>query len=865
MRITLREAAELESAQVYGRLGSSPLGLDPQEAHRRLAEYGPNSLGRGSVRASAILWRQLRNPLLLLLIATAITSSFLGEQTDAYIIIAIISLSVGLGFFNEYRSERAMADLHQRVHHRALAIRAGHAVEFDVADLVPGDLVLLGVGDIVPADVRLVKTTGFACDESVLTGESSPAEKNAAALQRADPLIAAPCLAFMGTTAASGSATGIVVSTGTATQFGAIAAHLAQRLPETQFQSGLRHFSALLVSVTAVLTVSVFVVNAALHHPFFDSLLFALAIAVGLTPQLLPAIVTVSLATGAERLAKRRVIVKRLVSIEDLGNVDILFTDKTGTLTEGRMTFREALGPLGDSQAQPFKLGLLCNDAGISDGSIVGGTALDRALYAYALEHKESANGYSIIAKAPFDYDRKMMSVLVRESSGPALLITKGAPENVLARCAEVNPRARAVLQQLFASGSRVIAVASRPVDNASTDLLDEHGLELRGFLVFSDPVKAGAAESLARLRRLGIDVRVITGDNEQVAAKVCGDLGISSEGILTGLQIEALSDADLKEALPRTTIFARVAPEQKSRIIRLQRERGNDVGFLGDGVNDAVALHNADVGISVDSAADVAKDAADIVLLDKDLGILADGVVEGRRIFSNTIKYILAGTSSNFGNMFSAAGASLFLPFLPMTAPQLLLNNLLYDTGEMTIPTDNVDEELLHRPAHWDVAFIRRFMLVFGPVSSIFDYATFFVMLWIFHAHAHLFRAGWFVESLATQALVIFVIRTRRVPFFRSKPSLPLTCTTLLCVLAGAAIPFTPLGALVGLQPVPAKFFVILIAMIVAYLALVEGIKGLFFRKRPTTPSAGEVKRRRRVGRIAARWTSWAPHQHRA
>lgn len=855
--ITLHDAAALDPAEVFRRLGSSARGLDIEEARARLKAFGPNTLGRRRISAAAVLWRQLRNPLLLLLIATAITSSFLGEHTDAYIIIAIVSLSVGLGFINEYRSERAMADLHNRVRHRALAIRGGRAAEVDVADLVPGDVVQLGVGDIVPADLRLIETTGFSCDESVLTGEALPAEKNARPWPGLAPLVSAPCLAFMGTTVASGTAVGVAICTGMATEFGAIAARLAQRPPETQFQSGLRHFSGLLVSVTAVLTISVFAVNTALHHPLFESLLFALAIAVGLTPQLLPAIVTVSLATGAERLAKRRVIVKRLVSIEDLGNVDVLFTDKTGTLTEDTMAFSAALDPLGNAAEEPLTLGLICNDAAATDGSVAGGTALDRALRTHQLQQNVQPPSFTELSKAPFDYDRKMMSVLVRRDSGPPLLITKGAPESVLSRCRDVKPDAKTVLQRLFASGARVMAVASRSgVQGPCIDARDEHDLELQGFLTFADPVKASAAESIRRLQRLGVDVRIITGDNEQVAAKVCRDLAIPVGRILNGAQIDVLSDADLKEALPQTTIFARVTPEQKSRIIRLQRARGNDVGFLGDGVNDAVALHNADVGISVDSGADVAKDAADIVLLDKDLAILADGVVEGRRIFSNTIKYILAGTSSNFGNMFSAAGASLFLPFLPMTAPQLLLNNLLYDASEMTIPTDNVDEELLHRPAHWDVSFIRRFMLFFGPVSSVFDYATFFVMLLYFHARAPLFRTGWFVESLATQALVIFVIRTRRIPFFRSTPSMPLAATTLLCVLVGAVLPFTPLGTLVGLQPLPAAFFAILAGMIAVYIVLVEGMKRLFFRARPAPPPAGEMKHRRRVRRIAARWT---------
>ncbi len=856
-QMTLREAAAAPCSVVFGALNSSASGLSALEAGRRKAAVGPNSFGERRVRMAAVLGRQLRNPLLILLIVTALASLALGQHADAYIIIGIIALSVGLGFFNEYRSELAMADLARRVHHRTLVFRDGNAASIDVIDLVPGDVVRITVGDIVPADLRLCEVNDLQCDQAVLTGESLPAEKSAEPDDARTPLTEALSCAFMGTTVRSGTATGVVVATGRLTLFGAIAARLAEHPPETAFQLGLHRFSGLLVRVTVMLTVSIFVINAALHHPLLESLLFALAIAIGLTPQLLPAIVTLSLATGADRLAKRSVIVKRLVSIEDLGNIDVLFTDKTGTLTQGAIAFRAAIDCDGRPSEDVLRLGLACTDVILGKEGVAGGSALDVALCEGSPTFDPRGSGFERLAEAPFDYERKRTSVLLRDSAGKKVLVTKGAPESVISQCVATPEPARAVLDELFAAGERVLAIATRDnFEGGGVRAQDEHDLQLRGFLAFADPVKSDAAESLARLRRLGIEVRIVSGDNERVAAKVCESLGLEVDGILNGAAIDALSEPELEAALPATTIFARVTPDQKSRIITAQRRLGKDVGFLGDGVNDAVALHYADVGISVDSGTDVAKDAADIVLLDKDLGILADGVVEGRRIFANTIKYVLMGTSSNFGNMFSAAGASLFLSFLPMTAPQILLNNLLYDVSEMTIPTDNVDEELLRKPTHWDIGFVRRFMLVFGPISSVFDFITFGVMLFVFHAHAALFQSGWFVESLLTQTLIVFAIRTRRIPFFRSRPSAALASTSIGVVVAGLVLPFTPLAKLFGFVPLPTGFLALLCAMIVVYLGLVEIGKWFFFHPPKRLEPTPEVQKRRlRLGRLASRW----------
>jgi P-type Mg2+ transporter len=867
-RLDAALAATLPADEVMGRLGSGASGLAGPEAARRLARVGPNALRSHGARTLSVLIRQLRNPLLLLLLAVALVSAFVGESTDAVLIFLISGLTIGLGFLNEYRSERAVEELHSRLRHTTVARRDGQEVSVDVTELVPGDVVRLGVGDVVPADVRLLEANDLECDEAVLTGESLPAEKRTEPVGAPESPLALPPCALMGTVVRSGAGLGVVVGTGARTAFGEIAMRLGERQPKTAFQVGLRAFSLLLVRVTAALALSILVINLALGRSVLDSLLFSLAIAVGLTPQLLPAIVTVSLSTGARRLARRSVIVKRLVAIEDLGNIEVLFTDKTGTLTDGRIGFAAALDPAGDASEAVLRWGLLCNDAVLEEGRVIAGNPLDRALWETPAARAVDVASPRRLAARPFDYERRLASVLVAERDGARTVIVKGAPEVVLARCRGTSGRARAVLDEQFAAGSRVVAVATRSGDGRtglSPD--DERDLDLAGFLTFVDPPKPEAADALARLRALDIEVKVITGDNDRVAAKVCEDLGLGVRGALTGAQLDAMDDAALAAALPETTIFARVTPEQKSRVIRAQRALGVTVGFMGDGVNDAVALHDADVGISVESATDVAKDAADIVLLDRDLHILAGGVAEGRRIFANTMKYVLMGTSSNFGNMFSAGAASLFLDFLPMLPTQILLNNLLYDASEMTIPTDRVDEEQLRRPAHWDTAMIRRFMLFFGPISSLFDFATFAILLGAFDAGPTLFRSAWFVESLTTQSLAIFAIRTRRVPFVRSRPSVPLAATTIACVAIGFALPFSPFADALGFTALPAGLVGAVVALVPAYLLLLELGKGRFYRREALArPVAGaRPGRRRRLHRRASRWSvPGRPRTHR-
>ena len=855
--VGISRAATRSGADVVVELGTSARqGLTPDDVLRRQAEFGPNAVATHHARLLTVLANQLRSPLLGLLVIAALASYLVGERGSAVIIGVIVVLSVSLGFVNEYRAERAAEGLHSAIHHEVVVIRGGHPASVDVTSLVPGDLIELRLGGIVPADIRLLEATGLECDESALTGESAPAEKGTDPVGPGAALADLTGCALMGTVVHAGSGRGVVVSIGTHTEFGAITAGLSTHQLDTDFQVGLRRFSLLLVYVAGALTASIFVINVVLAKPILDALLFSLAIAVGITPQLLPAVVSTSLAAGSRRMRGRKVLIKRLVCIEDLGNVDVLFTDKTGTLTEGRTAFMRAVPTDDHDVEEVLRWSLLGTDAMAWDGG-GGVNPLDRALCESpaAAVHRDALAAWTQVAQLPFDHDRRLASVLVRDGAGISTLVTKGAPEAVLERCVEVPAVARAALAAEFAAGNRVVAVATRPAPgHRPVTTEDERDLQLVGLLVFLDPPKPDAAAALRRLADLGITVKVITGDNAVVAAKVCRDLGLGAglglvepgnldqgsdamSGVLTGPDLDGLDDAELPAAIAATTVFARVSPEQKARVVRAQRGQGSGVAFLGDGVNDALALHAADIGISVDSATDVAKDAADAILLEKDLGVLADGVVEGRVIFANTMKYVLMGTSSNFGNMFSAAGASLFLPFLPMLPSQILLNNLLYDMSQLAISTDNVDEEQLRRPSGWDIAFIRRFMLFFGPLSSAFDFLTFGVMIWVFHAGAEQFHSGWFVESLATQTLVIFAIRTRRVPFFRSYPSLPLTLAALSVVIVGALLPASPLARTLGFEPLPTAYFAALAAMVLGYLVLIELAKRVFYRSaRPPT-----------------------------
>ncbi|MEY4313343.1 MAG: hypothetical protein RLZZ319_852, partial [Actinomycetota bacterium] len=741
--------------------------------------------------------------------------------------------------------------LHSRVEHRVTVHRDGQLVSMSVVDLVVGDVVDLSLGTVVPADIRLIRATELECDESIISGESMPVAKEVGDGDAG--------IAQMGTIVSSGSGTGEVIATARDTEFGRIALRLGERQPDTDFQIGLRRFSVLLLWVSLTLTTLIFAVNTILGRPLIESILFSLAIAIGMTPQLLPAVVSTSLAMGSRRMAKAGVLVKRLIGIEDLGDIDILLTDKTGTLTSGSVAFLRAVDAPGRDATL---VGLFATETELSRAATdaLGLNTLDAALWTQSGSHRVALDAATVVDRIPFSHQSRLAAALVRRGD-TAIIAVKGSAEDLESRCTTIPAEIRTALAEEYARGSRVVLVASAPAGAATSLSLDAvTGLTVEGLLVFSDAVKESARDSLVRLRDLGISVKIATGDNLVVATSVCSALGLDVSHTLTGAEIDALDDAALRERARDVTVFARVSPEHKARIIESLRGDGSAVGFLGDGVNDAIALHVADVGISVDTATDVAKDAADIVLLDKDLGILADGVLHGRRVFNNTMKYVFMGTSGDFGNMFSAAFGSLTLNFLPMTPSQVLLNDVLYDSSQLAIPYDRVDPEAVTRPSHWDIRMIRRFMLTFGPISSIFDFATFALMMLVFHAGEAEFQSGWFVESLATETLIVFVVRTRRVPFLRSRPSAGLIASVVAVVALGCWIPYSPLATVLGFTALPAPFFLALIGMIFLYLVLVEIAKHFFFRAThmaPPAPSRSHRPRAHRIGRRASRFST--------
>ena len=837
-----------DPAEVYAALGTSEKGLSSEEAARRLAVRGRNELPREEPGWPKILLGQFDNPMSIILVAVAVISGFLGQPLQAEVILVVVVLSGLFGFYNEYRASRMVQDLESSVSIKALVTRDGRPTEVDSRLLVPGDLVTLYIGDIVTADMRIVDSKELQINESVLTGESFPVDKNAGKLSipPSSPSDSSNLL-FMGTNVVRGTARGVVTLTGKSTEYGTISKTLARAHPETEYQRGTKKYGNLLLSFTFVLTIVIFGLNAAVGHSLINSLLFALAIAIGIVPELMPAVVTITLSTGAHRMAEERVLVKRLASMENLGNVDLLCTDKTGTLTEGRIVLKSCVDP--DStpdDAKLIPLSLACNTAVVGD--TVTGNPMDAAIWDYAKQNglQEAVKGYTKLNEIPFDYQRRMMSVIEKEESGKLILIAKGAPESVLQRCSYVEWKGQteqitpelvdslnAVFEENSQQGFRLLAVACKDLTEAKSTytLNDESDLTLAGFLVYTDPPKKDVDQALKKLESLGVRIKILTGDNELVARKMCDEVGLPVKKVVTGEEFAKQSWPEVKSAVGDATIFARVTPDQKLGIIKALKEDGHVVGYMGDGVNDAPALYEADVGISVDSAVDVSKDAADVVLLTKDLGILANGIEEGRRTFGNTMKYVLMGTSSNFGNMFSASVASVFLPFLPMLPMQILFLNLLYNFANLTLPTDTVDEEYTKWPRRWDVGYIRNFTLFFGPFSSVYDFLTFGIMLFIFGASASVFQTAWFVESFWTQTLIIFVIRTRRIPFTSSHPGKWLTILTLGSVAFGTIFPFTPLGALMGFTPLPPIFWVLNVLMTGTYLLLVDAGKVFFYK----------------------------------
>jgi P-type Mg2+ transporter len=833
-------------------------GLPSVEATSRLRADGPNAIEeRGSRSPARILAGQFASPLVVLLVIASIASIVVGDRVDAGIILVIVVLSAVLGFVQEARSEQAVAALRARLAPQATAIRDGHQQVVPARSLVRGDVVVLDAGDVIPADARLLEANHLYVDESAMTGESAPALKavkdgdlDAAAETDRDAFV------FYGTGVVSGSATAEVTATGSRTAYGLIARRVIERAASNDFERGIREFGLLVARVILILVVGVFAIDVALHKPFVESLLFAIALAVGLTPELLPAIVIVNLSRGARALARDGVLVKRLPAIQNLGSMTILCTDKTGTLTEGRLTLEKTIGP--DGKDAPGALELAWLNSHFETGFT---NPLDMAVLAVEAAKPADLSGYRKIAELPFDFQRRLLSVLIQRPDGSTQLITKGAPEAIISCCSQVriaagsraldsSQKAR-ILEQLkhaASQGIRTIAVASRAgVTGTTIEASTESELVFEGLLLFSDPPKAGIKDTLADLRSLGVGLKIVTGDNDLVAAAVAKQVGLDAGGILTGDQMRRMPHGALVARAQKATIFARVDPDQKLRVIRALQERGAVVGYLGDGINDAPPLHHADVGISVDNGTDVARAAADIVLLKPSLESIAQGVREGRRTFANTLKYIRMGTSSNFGNMLSMAGAALVLPFLPMLPSQILLNNLIYDASQTAIPSDGIDPEVELEPARWDIAGIERFMLVFGPISSVFDYLTFGFLLLVLHAKETEFHTGWFVESLATQVLVIFAIRTQRTPFWKSRPSRVLVGAAIGAVGLAVILTASPLGAALGFTALPPLFWVALASFVVGYLAIVEVVKRWVFRAQRIRSGNGHSRRPQR------------------
>lgn len=827
-----------EDAQsVLNDLGATRTGLEPSEVAKRIAAHASSRIGtRKQAPALSIFLGQFNSPIVWLLLIAAVLSLFLGESTDATIIFVIIFISGLLGFLQERGAAGAMQKLLAIVQVHADVKRAGKMQEVPLEEVVPGDIIVFNAGDLIPGDCRLIDARDVFADESSLTGESFPVEKQSGVLPEDTPLAKRSNMLYLGTHIVNGSGSAVVVAVGTETEFGRVSESLRLRQPETDFERGIRRFGAMLMQVTMILVVAIFAINVYLHRPVVDSLLFALAIAVGLTPQLLPAIISINLSHGARRMARLKVIVKRLATIENLGSMDVLCTDKTGTLTEGTVKLKATVGLDGLPCEEALRA------ATINSTFQTGYTnPIDEAI--------RSASKFDLskcrkVDERPYDFTRKRLSVLADTPDG-RIVVTKGALKETLAICANVRrpdgslapmadaaSKIDALFQDASENGYRTLGVAAKPAPGAESITDDlESGLTLYGLIFLEDPLKEGILEAIGRLKAMGITTKVISGDNRLVAASVASKAGLTG-GVLTGSEMLGLSEVALARKASRVHVFAEIEPNQKEQIIKSLKRIGHVVGYMGDGINDAPALHAADAGISVSNAVDVAKQAADIVLLEKDLNVLRDGVMEGRITFANTLKYVFMATSANFGNMFSMAGASLLLPFLPLLPKQILLANLMTDAPEMSIASDRVDDELVLKPHRWDIKFIRRFMIVFGLTSSLGDYATFYVLLHFMHAGEAQFQTGWFIESVVTASLIVLVVRTRN-RFWLSRPSTPLLISTLGIASAVVILPYTPLAHPLGLTPIPLAFLGALVLITAGYAALAETAKTAFYRHR--------------------------------
>ena len=836
----ISELAFVPLSELMQRLHSADTGLGAAEAATLLDTVGPNRIDTAKQKRLVVAFLQrLGNPLVLILLFAAIVSALTGDVASFVVIAAIVVMSVILDVTQERQAQNAAKRLRQRVSLSVTVLRDGRPRDAPAAEIVPGDVVLLAAGDLVPADSRLIEARDLYVDEALLTGEAYPAEKEVTlpAGELAAETTLPRNLVFMGSSVVSGTAKALVLATGRKAQLGSIASALQKPPPPTAFAVGIQKFSLMIVQATVFLVLFVLLINLLFHRPLLESFLFAVALAVGLTPELLPMIVSVTLSHGALRMARKQVIVKRLSAIDDLGSMDVLCSDKTGTLTEAHIKLvREVdLGGQGsDTVMRMAQINAAC-ETGLK-------SPLDEAILAAG---NIDVSAWRKIDEVPFDFERRRVSVLVEEE-GRRRIVVKGAPEDVLSLAARYERQgsaplpldaaaretAEATFKALSAEGYRILGVAWRDVepDRQHAHVADETNLIFAGFLAFLDPPKAGVHDALRALDQLGVSLKVVTGDNELVTRHVCGELGIAITGVLTGAELAHLTDAALLARLDDTNVFCRVTPPQKSRIISALRRKGHVVGYLGDGINDAPSLHAADVGFSVDTAVDVAKEAAAMILLRKDLGVLAEGVREGRRTFANILKYMMMGTSSNFGNMFSMAGGVLFLPFLPMLPIQILLNNLLYDLSETTIPLDRVSEAMVAQPRQWNFDIVRKFMLLFGPLSSVFDFVTYGLLLSVFRADQALFHTAWFVESLSTQILVIFIIRTARP--MRDRPHPALVASTLFAFALAVALPYSPLAHWLGFVPVPATVMGALALVTLTYLVAVHWLKRWFFSR---------------------------------
>ncbi len=870
--VKLKEAAVLNEKMVYAMLETSEEGLSDNTVKDRVKIYGKNEIA--TQKAPSWLKQfahSFFNPFNYILACIAIISLFIdailvpSEEKDfsTCIIIAIMLLfSTILRFIQEFRSNKAAEALKKMVKTSCLTKRKfKDSEEIEIADIVPGDIILLSAGDMVPADCRILKSKDLFISESILTGEALPVEKNAFAIKNAkeqNPLTLRN-ICFMGTNVVSGSATVVVANTGIFTYFGSISRNLVSKRPETSFDIGVNKVSFLLIQFMLVMTPVIFLINGFVKDDWMQALLFAIAVAVGLTPEMLPMIVTANLAKGAVNMSKKKVIVKRLNAIQNIGAMDILCTDKTGTLTLDKIVLETHLNVRGTDDDEVLKWAYLnsFHQTGLKN-------LLDQAVLDHAEVHNlmKADELYMKVDEIPFDFERRRMSVVLNTSKGKHLMISKGAVEEMLSLCKyaldpgddhslhiendNIVPLDEAMKQKILkmseklnAEGLRVLLVAIREFEGnhpLNYSVADENNLTLTGFIGFLDPAKPSAEPSIKALHKLGVEVKVITGDNDIVAKKICHDVGIPINNIMLGEELDHISDEELSRNTDLYSIFAKVSPLQKQRIVKVLKSKGHTVGFMGDGINDAAAIKEADVGISVDTGADIAKESADIILLEKDLMVLRSGVIYGRRTFGNIIKYIKMTASSNFGNMFSMIGASAFLPFLPMLPLQILTQNLLYDVSQSSIPWDTMDKDFLEKPKKWDASSIKKFMLYIGPLSSIFDYITFAVMFFIFKAntpeHQSLFQTGWFVEGLLSQTLIVHIIRTKKIPFIQSWAAAPVVALTSLIMLIGLSIPFTPIAGYLKMQPLPLSYFPYLLAILTGYCILTQLVKQWFIRK---------------------------------